>query len=1038
MREFSGVDVRIWLLCVLGTALAPALSSGQVACELGNLPPGVTVSFQGSSDSTSVSCSLTNNTNEPVTVNIRAGRDIVTNPGGYQDLMIGASRLITVPPNGLASTRLPGLCLNSGIPSPPAGLGGLRVASTVRSIPAEHQKLAGDFIEGVCALEAKLAARLSDDLKQMIVNRILLGPNLRGALAATFPHLTSEQISVLQDDLLACAQGTDSSIWDKAGRRTWRDRLLAFERESKRIANKHLGSQSDREALYRTWSAKYGGLLADIAVQDPATGGGGGLAPYVDFIRQTLGELEKLETGQSVPTVDGESLPLDAATWDRLRLKAPNVDRYVANLRQTLAEPSLRITEVDGDVAQVDVWVSQTDLSGAGAGEGGEATIVASFSDAVPTIERLAALAHWLEGGGRDAVGGGGGPPPPDDGAVAAGGGGRRPPGGDVYDDYDDDDEGEEDDDDEEADETENGDDDGAAGSVADRSVRPPGSSRPPPSSRPVQTRHTFYRHIQNAQGLRFYCVEVVNGQITRAYSTDQALLREGLAVAAAAGYAVVEEAQLGPRDTGQPWIAEVFRDLQRSHNYLKEHHAWYARASEWASEHKVFQRGLGMLAVVGGIEECVLGVGMGVVPSGVTQVAGGALLFHGLDTIVAGLCQAWTGEFTPTLTEHAFGWQADMAIGILGPGLAKAATNTAKRSMRLFGEGGEGVARRMAKSAADESAANALRRVGYVELPASLPGSRGFVKVGAGGAIDDIMIIESKYAAKKAAQLATGSAGKQAGRGWIDDMVQQMLKSGDEPLAHTGEFLNNNRNLIRRKVRAFHPKGLAGVPSSGKRLTGVTVLEDSPELVELSEVLGARRFRPPPDEIWRGMSPAQQAAARKKFLDRAIRRGDDIVWGNSPTRVTPASQFSDDLVAQAARRPPAGTLGKVIRNSLEQHELEFAQKIVGFRGGELVGASRHRLPGIDATLDGIPISLKTTQGGLGAVLRHASKAESQALKAGYRRVELFIEAPNVRAANLLDFAGKGNLSQIPNQGTISSINILTEDGWVQIIGSGH
>ena len=76
-----------------------------------------------------------------------------------------------------------------------------------------------------------------------------------------------------------------------------------------------------------------------------------------------------------------------------------------------------------------------------------------------------------------------------------------------------------------------------------------------------------------------------------------------------------------------------------------------------------------------------------------------------------------------------------------------------------------------------------------------------------------------------------------------------------------------------------------------------------------------------------------------------------------------------------------------------------------------------------------MPVSLKETQGGLGAVLRHASKAESKALKAGFEGVEVYIKAPNVSKATLLDFAKKGGLSQIPKQGTISSISVITEGG---------
>jgi hypothetical protein len=123
-----------------------------------------------------------------------------------------------------------------------------------------------------------------------------------------------------------------------------------------------------------------------------------------------------------------------------------------------------------------------------------------------------------------------------------------------------------------------------------------------------------------------------------------------------------------------------------------------------------------------------------------------------------------------------------------------------------------------------------------------------------------------------------------------------------------------------------------------------------------------------------------------------------------------------------------------VVPNKLAPHELAFAREIVGFRGGTFIGNPKRNFPGIEGTLDGLPVSLKETQGGLGAVLPHASKAEAQAAKAGAVGTELFIKAENVGRLQLLDFAANGGLTQIPRQGTISSINVLTSEGWVRIV----
>nr|AGC71099.1 hypothetical protein [uncultured bacterium A1Q1_fos_2067] len=143
----------------------------------------------------------------------------------------------------------------------------------------------------------------------------------------------------------------------------------------------------------------------------------------------------------------------------------------------------------------------------------------------------------------------------------------------------------------------------------------------------------------------------------------------------------------------------------------------------------------------------------------------------------------------------------------------------------------------------------------------------------------------------------------------------------------------------------------------------------------------------------------------------------------------------SSKFVSETPLPVPPGSPGRVVANALESHELSFANDIVGFRGGTLTGAPTRYFPGIDGALDGVPISLKQTKGGLGSVLKNASKAEAQAKNAGYSGVEVFIEAKNVDKTSLLDFAEKGPLAKIPSQGTVSSIHVLTADGWVRISG---
>ncbi len=65
----------------------------------------------------------------------------------------------------------------------------------------------------------------------------------------------------------------------------------------------------------------------------------------------------------------------------------------------------------------------------------------------------------------------------------------------------------------------------------------------------------------------------------------------------------------------------------------------------------------------------------------------------------------------------------------------------------------------------------------------------------------------------------------------------------------------------------------------TGKAVTkaGTTVLGKFPKYLEVASELGANRFNIP-GKIWKGMSAVEQWAANRKFLDRAIARGDQIL----------------------------------------------------------------------------------------------------------------------------------------------------------------
>ena len=74
--------------------------------------------------------------------------------------------------------------------------------------------------------------------------------------------------------------------------------------------------------------------------------------------------------------------------------------------------------------------------------------------------------------------------------------------------------------------------------------------------------------------------------------------------------------------------------------------------------------------------------------------------------------------------------------------------------------------------------------------------------------------------------------------------------------------------------------RGVAKSVAPAKRASNQTVLGSYPDYVKLSDKLGARRFEIPMD-AWNRMSPAERWIANKKFLDRMISKGDEIILSN-------------------------------------------------------------------------------------------------------------------------------------------------------------
>jgi len=139
--------------------------------------------------------------------------------------------------------------------------------------------------------------------------------------------------------------------------------------------------------------------------------------------------------------------------------------------------------------------------------------------------------------------------------------------------------------------------------------------------------------------------------------------------------------------------------------------------------------------------------------------------------------------------------------------------------------------------------------------------------------------------------------------------------------------------------------------------------------------------------------------------------------------------------VTDTVRKVGPKVASRVQANAIDAHEYMQALEIAEFRQGErFVGNSVWDAPGIDGTLNGVNVSLKEYTGGsVAGVLTHASRAETSALNAGYKGIDLYVNAKGVPTPNLIDYANTGNLAKITTQGIITNIYVQTSEGWVKI-----
>ena len=94
-------------------------------------------------------------------------------------------------------------------------------------------------------------------------------------------------------------------------------------------------------------------------------------------------------------------------------------------------------------------------------------------------------------------------------------------------------------------------------------------------------------------------------------------------------------------------------------------------------------------------------------------------------------------------------------------------------------------------------------------------------------------------------------------------------------------------------RTRSF----VLGLPLSGggRWSSAEFVKRRFPEYVELANEINARRFNIP-EEIWRGMTDAERWGANKKFLDRLIKRGDEVVLATPASEARAGSFFEREL----------------------------------------------------------------------------------------------------------------------------------------------
>lgn len=166
----------------------------------------------------------------------------------------------------------------------------------------------------------------------------------------------------------------------------------------------------------------------------------------------------------------------------------------------------------------------------------------------------------------------------------------------------------------------------------------------------------------------------------------------------------------------------------------------------------------------------------------------------------------------------------------------------------------------------------------------------------------------------------------------------------------------------------------------------------------------------------------------------------EDAPTENVPRPATlpgPQASVAPDTVSFT---PPAllggSRAGTVTRNALSDAEYAQAQDIVGFKGGDFVGAPTSNYPGIDGWLDGTPVQLKVVNGqSIFAIQRNIIGGAADMAKQGYIG-DLYIDASNtgVSLDQLTEFVKPGTpISNVLTEGTVNNVYVKTPNGWLNL-----